>query len=208
MSDDRARRSACGRRRRPAVPRDDRLAPVHRRSAEGVRDLAGRPRHLGRGRTRFRAARSGSRVDEVCRSVRSPMRALPRFRLAQAFGRLGNWFNQELFGKPTTVWWALKIDPAHRPPGFEQYATFHPTFLYEALWCLILCGALIFDRQAMGIAAEARQPVLALRRRLHVRALLHRAHPHRLRVAAVRTADQRVGQRRRVPRRGRDPGAS
>jgi prolipoprotein diacylglyceryltransferase len=70
--------------------------------------------------------------------------------LAQAFGRLGNWFNQELFGKPTTVWWALKIDPAHRPPGYEQYATFHPTFLYEAVWCLILCGALIFVGKRWG----------------------------------------------------------
>jgi prolipoprotein diacylglyceryl transferase len=74
----------------------------------------------------------------------------PAIPLAQAFGRLGNWFNQELFGKPTTVWWALKIDPAHRPPGFEQYATFHPTFLYEALWCLILCGALIFVGKRWG----------------------------------------------------------
>ena len=67
----------------------------------------------------------------------------PALPLAQAFGRLGNWFNQELFGKPTTLPWGLKIDLAHRPPGYEQYATFHPTFLYEALWCLVLCVALI-----------------------------------------------------------------
>ena len=67
----------------------------------------------------------------------------PALPLAQAFGRLGNWFNQELFGKPTTLPWGLRIDLAHRPPGFEQYATFHPTFLYEALWCLVLCVALI-----------------------------------------------------------------
>lgn len=56
--------------------------------------------------------------------------------LAQAIGRWGNYFNQELFGAPTTVPWALQIDPAHRPAGYEQYATFHPTFLYESLWCL------------------------------------------------------------------------
>ena len=54
--------------------------------------------------------------------------------LAQAIGRFGNWFNQELFGRPTTLPWGLQIDPAHRPDGYEEYATFHPTFLYEALW--------------------------------------------------------------------------
>ncbi len=54
--------------------------------------------------------------------------------LAQAVGRWGNWFNQELFGRPTDLPWALSIDPANRPAGFEQYATFHPTYLYESLW--------------------------------------------------------------------------
>jgi prolipoprotein diacylglyceryl transferase len=58
----------------------------------------------------------------------------PGIVLAQAIGRLGNWFNQELFGRPTTVPWALEIDPAHRPDGYEQFATFHPAFLYEMLW--------------------------------------------------------------------------
>ena len=58
----------------------------------------------------------------------------PALLLAQAIGRFGNYFNQELFGRPTDLPWALKIDLAHRPAGYEQYATFHPTFLYEALW--------------------------------------------------------------------------
>lgn len=56
--------------------------------------------------------------------------------LAQAIGRLGNWFNQELFGGPTTRPWGLEIDPVNRPDGFEQFATFHPTFAYEMLWNL------------------------------------------------------------------------
>ena len=56
--------------------------------------------------------------------------------LAQAIGRLGNWFNQELFGRPTELPWGLQIDLAHRPEGYEQYSTFHPTFLYELLWLL------------------------------------------------------------------------
>jgi prolipoprotein diacylglyceryl transferase len=54
--------------------------------------------------------------------------------LAQAVGRFGNWFNQELYGRPTSLPWGLEIDPAHREDGYEQYSTFHPTFLYEALW--------------------------------------------------------------------------
>ena len=60
--------------------------------------------------------------------------------LAQAIGRLGNWFNQELFGKPTDLPWGLEIDPVNRPNGFEQFATFHPTFLYEALWLVGVAG--------------------------------------------------------------------
>jgi prolipoprotein diacylglyceryl transferase len=64
--------------------------------------------------------------------------------VAQAIGRWGNYFNQELFGRPTTLPWALEIDPAHRPAGYEKYATFHPTFLYESLWCLAVFGVLIW----------------------------------------------------------------
>ena len=68
--------------------------------------------------------------------------------VAQAIGRLGNWFNQELFGRPTTLPWGLEISPAHRPVGYEQFATFHPTFLYEALWNLALAGLLVLiDRR-------------------------------------------------------------
>lgn len=58
----------------------------------------------------------------------------PGIALAQAIGRFGNWFNQELFGAPTNLPWALEIAPEHRPAGYEAFATFHPTFLYEALW--------------------------------------------------------------------------
>jgi prolipoprotein diacylglyceryl transferase len=72
----------------------------------------------------------------------------PALPLAQAIGRLGNWFNQELFGEPTTLPWGLEIDPAHRPPGFESSTTFHPTFLYEGLWNLALVGFLLWiDRR-------------------------------------------------------------
>jgi prolipoprotein diacylglyceryl transferase len=68
--------------------------------------------------------------------------AAPGLLCAQAIGRIGNYFNQELFGKPSTLPWALKIDPAHRPPGYSHFATFQPTFLYELIWNLLLAGAL------------------------------------------------------------------
>lgn len=73
--------------------------------------------------------------------------AAPAIPLAQAIGRWGNWFNQELYGRPTDLPWALEIDDAHNldyPPG----TTFHPTFLYESLWNLGLVGLLLWlDRR-------------------------------------------------------------
>lgn len=72
----------------------------------------------------------------------------PGVLVAQAIGRLGNWFNQELFGRPTDLPWGLEIDPRFRPAGFEDVATFHPTFLYELLWNLAAAGLLIYlDRR-------------------------------------------------------------
>ena len=68
----------------------------------------------------------------------------PVIPMAQAIGRWGNWFNQELFGRPTDLPWAVRIDPAHRPPGYEQHDTFHPTFLYECLWNLVVVGIVLF----------------------------------------------------------------
>ncbi len=60
----------------------------------------------------------------------------PGVLVAQAIGRWGNWFNQELYGRPTDLPWGLEIDPAHRPEQYLDVATFHPTFLYESLWNL------------------------------------------------------------------------
>ena len=68
----------------------------------------------------------------------------PGIALAQAIGRWGNWFNQELFGAPTELPWALQIDPENRPTGYESFETFHPTFLYEALWMLGVTVILIW----------------------------------------------------------------
>jgi len=58
----------------------------------------------------------------------------PAVPLAQALGRFGNYFNQELFGTPTDLPWGLEIAPQFRPPEYAGFETFHPTFLYESLW--------------------------------------------------------------------------
>ena len=72
----------------------------------------------------------------------------PTVLVAQAIGRWGNWFNQELFGKPTDLPWALEIDAEHRPPGYFLDDTFHPTFLYEFLWNLGAFGFVVWaDRR-------------------------------------------------------------
>ena len=74
--------------------------------------------------------------------------AAPSIALAQAIGRWGNWFNQELFGRATDLPWALEIDDDHLPSGYPSGTTFHPTFLYESLWNLGLCGVLLWvDRR-------------------------------------------------------------
>jgi prolipoprotein diacylglyceryl transferase len=72
----------------------------------------------------------------------------PALLVAQAIGRVGNYFNQELFGSPTSLPWGLEINPAHRPAGYTQYTTFNPTFLYELTWDLMLAAALVaLDRR-------------------------------------------------------------
>jgi len=82
------------------------------------------------------ARRQGISVSEVLDAV------IPTLPLAQAIGRLGNWFNQELFGRPTELFWGLRIDPENRPSGYELVEAFHPTFLYEGVWNLILAALL------------------------------------------------------------------
>ena len=72
----------------------------------------------------------------------------PGLAVAQAIGRWGNWFNQELFGRPTTLPWGLEIDAEFRPNGYTDFATFHPTFLYECLWCLAAAAIVVWaDRR-------------------------------------------------------------
>ena len=68
----------------------------------------------------------------------------PGLLLAQGIGRWGNYFNQELYGKPTSLPWGLKIDFEHRVPQYLGNTTFHPTFLYEFIYDLIGVGILLY----------------------------------------------------------------
>jgi prolipoprotein diacylglyceryl transferase len=88
----------------------------------------------------------------------------PGIIFAQAIGRWGNWFNAELFGRPTSLPWGLEIPQWARPLGYGEYTTFHPTFLYESIWCALvgfllihfsgrLRGGQIFTLYVMGYCA-------------------------------------------------------
>lgn len=74
----------------------------------------------------------------------------PAVAVAQAIGRWGNYFNQELYGRPTSLPWGLEIDPAHRPFEMISDTTFHPTFLYESLWCLVIVAVIIGTERRFG----------------------------------------------------------
>ncbi|NIK60272.1 prolipoprotein diacylglyceryl transferase [Kribbella shirazensis] len=89
----------------------------------------------------------------ACRRAKVPFLAVadamaPGIALAQVFGRFGNYFNQELFGRPTTQPWGLEIAFGNRPTGYQDFATFHPTFLYEAIWNLgVVALIILLDRR-------------------------------------------------------------
>jgi prolipoprotein diacylglyceryl transferase len=83
------------------------------------------------------ARRSGASVAKLADCV------APALLVAQGIGRFGNWWNQELFGGPTDLPWGLEIDPENRPIDDVDQETFHPAFLYEALWCFAAAGVLL-----------------------------------------------------------------
>jgi phosphatidylglycerol:prolipoprotein diacylglycerol transferase len=74
----------------------------------------------------------------------------PGLALAQAIGRWGNFVNQELYGAPSTLPWAIHIDPAYRLPEFADVATYHPLFLYESIWNLLNLGLLLLLNRKLG----------------------------------------------------------
>ena len=111
-----------------------------------VRGLGGRARDLGRDRGSACSSGSGACKRRGADVAAFMDAGVPALLVAQAIGRVGNWFNQELFGKPTTLPWGLEIDPEHRPEQYLDSPTFHPVFLYEIIWNLTLavrarCGS-------------------------------------------------------------------
>ena len=86
----------------------------------------------------WRVRRSGANAGQFANAI------APALLVAQAVGRVGNYFNQELFGKPTTLPWALEISLGHRPSGYLRYSTFQPSFLYELIFDLAWAAALVW----------------------------------------------------------------
>ena len=138
------------RHRRPALPRGHRLAAASRATGGDVFEIwqggLGIPGGMLAGVLvgTWAGKRRGIPLGPGLNAV------APSLPLAQAIGRWGNYFNQELFGRPTTLPWALEIDAQHLPSNgqYPSGTTFHPTFLYESLWNLLLCGALLWiDRK-------------------------------------------------------------
>ncbi|MFD1506859.1 prolipoprotein diacylglyceryl transferase [Georgenia yuyongxinii] len=76
----------------------------------------------------------------------------PGLLVAQAIGRLGNYFNQELYGAPTTLPWGLEIDDAHLVPGYVSGTLFHPTFLYELIWNLAMVAVLLWAERRFRLS--------------------------------------------------------
>ena len=91
------------------------------------------------------AKRSGADLGKLADCV------APALLVAQGIGRFGNWWNQELFGDPTDLPWGLEISPENRPIESVESETFHPTFLYEALWCFAAAGVLLFIERRFRI---------------------------------------------------------
>jgi prolipoprotein diacylglyceryl transferase len=79
----------------------------------------------------------------------------PGLLIGQGIGRWGNYWNQELFGKPSDLPWAVQIDPSHRPAGYELDSTFQPTFLYEFIWDLLMAGVVILVGRRLRIKPPA-----------------------------------------------------
>jgi prolipoprotein diacylglyceryltransferase len=79
----------------------------------------------------------------------------PALAFGLAIGGLGNWWAQQFDGPPVTWWWAVPISPEHRVPGYENYATFQPAFLYQSFWEVALGFAVIWAARRLALTASA-----------------------------------------------------
>jgi prolipoprotein diacylglyceryltransferase len=78
----------------------------------------------------------------------------PAIAFGQALAAIGGWFAQQGFGHPSSLWWAVAISPAHRPPGYENFATFQPIFLYQALWAVMSGLAVAWAGRRFALPGE------------------------------------------------------
>jgi len=78
----------------------------------------------------------------------------PALAFGLAVAGLGNWWAQQFYGPPATWWWAVRISPEHRVPGYENYATFQPAFLYQSLWEVVLGFAVIWAARRFALSGE------------------------------------------------------
>ena len=136
------------------------------------------------------AKRSGANVALLADCV------APALLVAQAIGRVGNWWNQELYGRPTDLPWGLEIDPQNRPIDHVDSATFHPTFLYEALWCLLAAGVLLYIERRFKGRIRPGEPLRHLRVPVQHRSPLDRDAPDRSRAPHRGNPAQRLRRRR------------
>jgi prolipoprotein diacylglyceryl transferase len=95
----------------------------------------------------------------ACRRARVPLApvagaAAPAIAVGQAIGSWSSWFNQQLYGRPSTLPWALEIGPSHRLTGYESFATFQPAFLYQSLWDLLTAAVVIWAARRFTLAGN------------------------------------------------------
>jgi len=80
--------------------------------------------------------------------------AAPAVMFGLAVGGLGNWWTQQFYGSPSTWWWAVAISPTHRAPGYENYSTFQPAFLYQSLWDVAVGLGVIWAARRFALSGE------------------------------------------------------
>jgi prolipoprotein diacylglyceryltransferase len=80
--------------------------------------------------------------------------AAPALMFGLALAGLGNWWTQQFDGPPSTWWWAVPISPTHRAPGYENYATFQPAFLYQSLWDVAVGLGVIWAARRFALSGE------------------------------------------------------
>jgi prolipoprotein diacylglyceryltransferase len=95
----------------------------------------------------------------ACRRARVPLgpvagAAAPAVMFGLAIGGLGNWWTQQFYGHPSTWWWAVQISPTHRAPGYENYSTFQPAFVYQSLWDVAVGFGVIWAARRFALTGE------------------------------------------------------